>query len=56
VDKAFGLEKLKLALGVNNVFGEDPPICYSCSLNGYDASTYDIPGGRYLYVRADLKF
>jgi iron complex outermembrane recepter protein len=43
-DKAFGVEKLKLALGVNNVFSEDPPICYSCSLNGYDAGTYDLPG------------
>jgi iron complex outermembrane receptor protein len=26
------------------VFGEDPPICYSCSLNGYDAGTYDLTG------------
>jgi iron complex outermembrane receptor protein len=29
---------------VNNIFGEDPPICYTCSLNGYDAGTYDLPG------------
>jgi len=43
-NKAFGIEKFKLALGINNVFGEDPPICYSCSLNGYDAGTYDLPG------------
>jgi iron complex outermembrane receptor protein len=43
-NEAFGLEKFRLALGVNNVFGEDPPICYSCSLNGYDAGTYDLPG------------
>ena len=35
---------LKLALVVNNIFGEDPPVCYSCSLNGYDAGTYDLPG------------
>jgi iron complex outermembrane receptor protein len=42
--KAFGVEGLKLALSVNNIFGEDPPICYSCSLNGYDAGTYDLPG------------
>ena len=41
---AFGLENFKLALSVNNIFGEDPPICYSCSLNGYDAGTYDLPG------------
>jgi len=25
-------------------------------LNGYDASTYDIPRGRFWYVRADLRF
>jgi len=43
-NKAFGMENFKLALSVNNIFGEDPPICYSCSLNGYDAGTYDLPG------------
>jgi len=42
--KAFNVEGLKLSLGVNNIFSEDPPICYSCSLNGYDAGTYDLPG------------
>ena len=42
--RAFGMDNFKLALGVNNIFGEDPPICYSCSLNGYDAGTYDLPG------------
>jgi iron complex outermembrane recepter protein len=42
--KAFGVENFKLALSVNNIFGEDPPICYSCQLNGYDAGTYDLPG------------
>ena len=37
--RAFGVANLKLALGINNIFDEDPPICYSCSLNGYDAVT-----------------
>src|SRR5690606_6725533 len=46
----------QLTFGVNNLFDEDPPICLSCSLNGYDASTYDIPGGRYYYLRAQLDF
>ena len=41
--------------GVNNVFGKEPPICLSCSLNGYDASTYDLPG-RFSYVEASIKF
>jgi iron complex outermembrane receptor protein len=42
--------------GINNVFDKDPPICLSCSLNGYDASTYDIPGGRFYYLRFNVKF
>jgi iron complex outermembrane receptor protein len=42
--RAFNVENFKLALGINNIFGEDPPICYTCSLNGYDAGTYDLPG------------
>ncbi len=41
--------------GVNNLFDKDPPICLSCSLNGYDASTYDLPG-RFWYVEASVKF
>ena len=30
--------------GINNLLDRDPPICLSCSLNGYDASNYEIPG------------
>ncbi|HOX72322.1 MAG TPA: TonB-dependent receptor [Dokdonella sp.] len=44
-----------IAGGVNNITGKEPPICQSCSLNGYDASTYDLPG-RYSYVEANIKF
>ncbi|UXI68221.1 TonB-dependent receptor [Tahibacter amnicola] len=44
-----------LSAGVNNLFAKDPPICVSCSLNGYDASTYDLPG-RFSYISANLKF
>jgi iron complex outermembrane receptor protein len=50
------MKGLQLTAGVNNLFDEDPPICLSCSLNGYDASTYDIPGGRFFYMRANLRF
>ncbi|MGE8211014.1 MAG: TonB-dependent receptor plug domain-containing protein [Stenotrophomonas rhizophila] len=50
------MKGLQLSAGLNNVFDKDPPICLSCSLNGYDASTYDIPRGRYWYMRADLRF
>ncbi len=33
-----------LTIGVNNFTNQDPPICYSCPLNGFDATTYDTPG------------
>lgn len=33
-----------IKFGLNNVFEKDAPFCRSCSLNGYDASTYDVPG------------
>jgi iron complex outermembrane recepter protein len=41
---------------VNNVFSKEPPICLSCTLNGYDASTYDMPGSRFVYGRAEVRF
>ena len=50
------LRGLELTLGANNLFGKEPPACVTCSLNGYDASTYDIPGGGFYYVRAGVKF
>ena len=43
-------EKFALTLGVNNIFDKDPPDCFSCSLNNYDPTTYDVPG-RFGYVR-----
>ncbi|MDQ2972382.1 MAG: TonB-dependent receptor, partial [Pseudomonadota bacterium] len=46
---------LTVSGGVNNLFDKDPPVCVSCSLNGYDASNYDLPG-RFWYVEANLKF
>lgn len=49
------LKGLKLVAGVNNVTGKDPPTCLSCTLNGYDASTYDLPG-RFWYTRISLEF
>ncbi len=54
-NNAFSAEGLKLSLGVNNVFAKDPPICLTCSLNGYDAATYDLPG-RFWYISMDYKF
>jgi iron complex outermembrane receptor protein len=42
-------------LGVNNLTDEDPPFCFSCALNSFDGSTYDIPGVFY-YARAVVHF
>jgi len=42
--------RFALTLGVNNVFDKDPPACFSCSLNNYDPTTYDVPG-RFGYLR-----
>jgi iron complex outermembrane receptor protein len=49
-------EGTQLSLGINNAFGKEPPLCLSCSLNGYDASSYDLPAGRFIYARAEVKF
>lgn len=47
--------KPTITAGVNNLFQAGPPECLSCSLNGYDASNYDLPG-RFAYVSAGVKF
>ena len=39
------------ALGVNNLFREEPTGCFTCGLNNIDPTTYDVPG-RYFYARA----
>ncbi|MEO9080270.1 MAG: TonB-dependent receptor [Rhodanobacter sp.] len=44
-----------LTAGINNLWDKQPPICVSCSLNGYDASTYDLPS-RFTYLQASVKF
>src|SRR6267154_2194147 len=52
---AFRLTGLKVEAGVNNLFGSNPPICFTCTLNGYDAGTYDLPGA-FWNARATYKF
>ena len=42
------------ALGVNNLFDVKAPACFGCDVNGFDPTTYDVPG-RYLYARATVK-
>ncbi|MDN5924055.1 MAG: TonB-dependent receptor [Xanthomonadales bacterium] len=46
---------LTVNAGINNLFNKAPPVCLSCSLNGYDASTYDLPS-RFSYVQLNFKF
>lgn len=45
----------KVTVGVNNVFDKKAPNCLSCSLNGFDASTYDL-AGQYVYGKVQVKF
>ena len=52
---AFRLRGLMLQAGVNNLFGVNPPVCDGCTLNGYDAATYDLPRA-FWNVRARYKF
>ena len=48
-------ENVVFSAGINNVFDKSPPACYSCSLNGYDPSTYDLPG-QFGYITASINF
>jgi iron complex outermembrane receptor protein len=36
--------KLTVTAGVNNLLDRNPPSCFSCSLNGFEGATYDVPG------------
>ena len=49
------MKGVKVSVGVNNVFDKNPPICLSCTLNGYDPGTYDLPG-RYTYAKLSMDF
>jgi iron complex outermembrane receptor protein len=35
---------LTITAGVNNLLNRVPPTCFSCSLNGFNPATYDVPG------------
>ncbi len=50
-----GALDLNLSAGINNLLDEDPPVCVSCSLNGYDASLYDLPG-QMAYFAVKLRY
>ncbi|MEG3088668.1 TonB-dependent receptor domain-containing protein [Sphingomonas sp. PB4P5] len=46
--------RFAFTIGVNNVFNTDPPACFSCSLNNFDPTTYDVPG-QFGYLRISYK-
>lgn len=41
----------RFTAGVDNLFDEEPPVCFSCDLNSYDGTLYDV-GGQFWYLRA----
>ncbi len=51
---AFFDRRMALTVGVNNVFNQDPPACFSCTGPNYDPTTYDVPG-QFGYVRISYK-
>lgn len=51
---AFLAKRMTLTVGVNNVFDQDPPACFSCTGPNYDPTTYDVPG-QFGYVRISYK-
>ena len=46
--------KTALTIGVNNVFNQGPPPCFSCTGANFDATTYDVPG-QFGYLRLSYK-
>ena len=43
-----------MAAGIQNLTDEDPPVCFGCFANSYDASYR--PPGRFYYVSYTQKF
>jgi iron complex outermembrane receptor protein len=42
------------SIGIDNLFDEEPPVCFSCDLNSYDGTLYEV-GGQFWYLRAALE-
>lgn len=47
-------QRVTLTLGGNNLTNKNPPDCFTCSVNNYDPTTYDVPG-RFFYGRIAYK-
>ena len=48
-------QEWKFTLGVDNIFDEDIPTCFSCDLNSFDGTLYPIPGA-FWYLRTTVDF
>lgn len=46
--------RILLTIGGNNLTDRDPPACFTCSLNNFDPTTYDVPG-QFFYGRISYK-
>jgi iron complex outermembrane receptor protein len=46
--------RVMLTVGGNNLTDRDPPGCFTCSVNNYDPTTYDVPG-QFFYGRISYK-
>jgi iron complex outermembrane receptor protein len=47
--------RIRLTLGVNNVFNRAPPPCFTCDSANFDPTTYDVPG-QFGYARISFGF
>ena len=43
--------RFTVAAGINNVFDEDPPVCFPCGVLGMSIVVHDLPG-QVGYIRA----
>ncbi len=41
---AFADDAMTIAIGLNNVFDEDPPVCFPCDVIGMSNVVHDLPG------------
>ena len=46
--------EITLTVGGNNLTDKDPPGCFTCSINNFDPTTYDVPG-QFYYGRISYK-
>ena len=47
-------DRFGFAVGVNNFLDTKAPGCFTCDINNFDPTVYDLPG-RYYYGRISLK-